>query len=148
MTDFDVFWSHYPLKKGKGAARKKFEQLLKEKRLPSVDELIQAIHDQAKEKKHLKSQNLFCPPWKNPSTWLNQECWKDECILPRARVRQIKNHSIDTLHRAYNILSNLGQEKFKSYCLQVGLSRDDQEAVWNKYQGKFDVQQLAQGMLK
>ena len=142
MTDFDKFWSHYPLKKGKGYAKKCFEKARKNG-LPETDVLIGAIEDQKREKAHLRSQNRFTPEWKNPSTWINQECWKDECILPKPAIKRIKVHSIETLHRAYNILSNLGQEKFKSYCLQVGLSKDDQEAVWNKYQGKFNVNELA-----
>src|SRR5210317_1144916 len=107
MTDFDTFWAHYPLKKGKGAARKKFETLKKNKILPDITTLIKAINDQHKEKTHLRNQNKFCPEWKHPSTWLNQECWGDVCIMPHQPRPIVKTNSIGTLHRAYNILKNL-----------------------------------------
>ena len=145
MSDFDLFWSHYPYKKGKIYAEKCFERA-KKKGMPPVDTLIDAIHNQIKEKSYLKSQNKFCPEWKNPSTWLNQGCWQDECVLPdRAKPRQ-KTYTIDTIHRAYNILKNLGEDKFNSYCDQVGLSDQDREAILNKHKGLFDVSKLTSGI--
>ena len=145
---FDDFWAHYPLKKGKGYARKCYERARKNG-MPSDGVLIKAIDEQSKEKAFLKSQNKFCPEWKNPSTWLNQECWADACILPMNQTpKPPKSHPIQTLHRAYNILLNLGQEKFKSYCLQIGLSREDQLAIWCKFNGTHDVNKLTSNMLK
>ena len=130
MNDFETFWSHYPNKKGKLAAQKKFLILQKSKQLPDIDTIIKAIHDQIKEKKYLQGQNQFCPPWKHPSTWLNQGCWTDVCILPKAiRPVQKKVNSIDNLQRALSILRNMGEAKFHSYCNQLNMTDHDKECV-------------------
>jgi hypothetical protein len=54
----------------------------------------------------------------------------------------------NTLPEALRVLATYGQEKFKNYCLREGLSRDEQEAVWMKHQGKHDIAKLAGGMLR
>ena len=148
MNDFEQFWSHYPNKKGKLAAQKKFLSL--KKQLPDIDTLIKSIHDQIKERKYLQSQNQFCPPWKHPSTWLNQGCWTDVCILPREHAPQTRvSNSIDNLQRALNILSNMGKDKFESFCRQTRLSDHDRDCVLMAHRGgPRRVQTLAQGMLK
>ena len=130
MNDFEQFWSHYPNKKGKLAAQKKFLTLKKTKQLPDIDTLIKSIHDQIKEKKYLTSQNQFCPPWKHPSTWLNQGCWTDVCILPpERRPVHKKVNSIDNLQRALSILRNMGEAKFHSFCDQLQMTEHDKECV-------------------
>ena len=150
MNDFEQFWSHYPNKKGKLAAQKKFITLQKSKQLPDVDTLIRSIHEQIKEKKYLQGQNQFCPPWKHPSTWLNQGCWTDVCILPPERKPQTRAaSSFDNLQRALNILSNLGQDKFESFCRQLRLSDHDRECVIMAYNGgPRRVKTIAQGMVR
>ena len=150
MNDFELFYSHYPLKKSKGAAKKKFESLQKTKQLPDVNVLIKSIQDQIKEKKHLQSQNRFVPEWKHPSTWLNQSCWSDVCILPQERLPQTRvSNSIDNLQRALNILSNMGKESFESFCRQTRLSDHDRECVLMAHNGgPRRVATLAQGLLK
>ena len=151
MNDFELFWSHYPLKKSKGAAKKKFESLQKTKQLPDVNVLIKAIQDQTKEKKHLQGQNRFVPEWKHPSTWLNQECWGDVCILPPERKPQGVRilTGFDTLQRAHNILCNMGRAKFESFCNQLHISDYDRECVLMAANGgPRNVKTLAQGMLK
>jgi hypothetical protein len=143
MTDFEKWYDHYPLKKGRGAAKKKFEALSKKKILPDTEVLIQAVHDQIAERKHLRDKNQFVAPWKHPATWLNQECWDDVCILPRStRKREIKLHSLETMRRAYNILSNLGMKDFESYCKQLKMLESDIEAVLCKHNGTHDVSKL------
>ena len=145
MTDFDLFWEHYPWKKGKGYARKCFDK--QKKIMPEASELITAINNQIRERKYLKEKNQFVPPWKNPSTWINQECWGDVCVLPHNQPQNIvKEYSINTLHRAYNILANLGRGKFEEFVKSVRMSSQDREAVINKYEGKFDVQKLMGGI--
>ena len=141
---FDSFYSHYPIKRGKGAARKKYESLKKKKILPSDEVLIKAIHEQKKEKSYLRSQNKFVPEWKYTSTWLNQECWDDECFLPKTPTPITRGpvNSLGNMTRAFNILCNLGSDKFESFCQQVRMSADDRERVLNKYSGRYDVRQL------
>ena len=78
---FDKFWLSYPNKKAKGAAKKAFEKALKETDDPDLlKEILLAIDAQKREKKRLKDNNLFCPEWPMPSTWLNQQRWADEVV--------------------------------------------------------------------
>jgi hypothetical protein len=150
MSDFDLFWDHYPMKKGKGYARKCFEKQKKLKILPDTESLIKAIHNQIKEKKYLKSQNRFVAPWKHPSTWLNQECWDDHCVLP-SKPRP-KNNSpavtFDTLQRARNILHNLGPDKFEDYCRQIKMSNQDRDSILFPYQSGMKPESIAKRMFK
>ena len=150
MNDFEQFWSHYPNKKGKLAAQKKFITLQKSKQLPDIDTLIKSIHDQVREKKYLQSQNQFCPAWKNPSTWLNQGCWTDVCILPPERKPETRAITgFDTLQRAHNVLRDLGKDKFESFCRQLHISDYDRECVLMAANGgPRNVKTLARGMLK
>ena len=147
MANFDLFWQHYPLKKGKGYARKCFAKVK-----VSDEVILKAINDQIKEKQYLRSQNRFVPEWKNPSTWINQECWSDECFLPqKAQTKRQFANSIDTLHRAYNILKNLCAEKFESYCQQVRLTPTDRECVLNRHHGIYTedkARKIAGSMLR
>ena len=64
---FDQFWRAYPNRKGKGAARKAFAKAIK---LTTIERILAAIE------RYVATQdpNYF----KNPATWLNQECWDDE----------------------------------------------------------------------
>lgn len=77
---FDEFWSQYPRKDGKQAARKAFEKLKPSREL--TDSLLADI-----------AKRLGCGAWDpdgsdkqfipHPSTYLNQERWNDE-IIPRS----------------------------------------------------------------
>ena len=144
MTDFDQFWEAYPNKRGKGYARKCYDK--QKKILPEVSELIKAINNQIRERKHLQSKNEFVPPWKNPSTWLNQECWSDACILPYQRPAEIKkSYTINTVHRAYDVLCNFGDEKFEEFCRGANITGSDKEAILYRHYCNFDVKGLARG---
>lgn len=70
--DFDAFWSEYPRKVGKGAAKKAFEKARKKATLES---LVSAVRRQKCGSQWTKDDGRFIP---NPATWLNQERWEDE----------------------------------------------------------------------
>lgn len=65
---FDEFWEVYPLKVGKGAARKAFRHA--NARASAADIIAGARAYAAK-----KTEPKFT---KHPSTWLNADCWLDE----------------------------------------------------------------------
>ena len=67
---FDVFWSAYPKKVGKEAARKAFAKVS-----VSVDVLVNAVEQQKLSAQWQKDNGQFIP---NPATWLNQGRWEDE----------------------------------------------------------------------
>ncbi len=82
-TSFDSFWSYYPNRKGKGAARTSFE---KQEKIYGDDKefleiVLSAIAVQTRFRKQQQGIGQFVAPWKNPVTWLNQECWTDEVQL-------------------------------------------------------------------
>ena len=72
--DFALFWSHYPRKAGKAAAKKAFARVS----VP-VEELVRAVEEQ---KKSAQWKDGFIP---NPATWLNQGRWEDELSVPEEK---------------------------------------------------------------
>jgi hypothetical protein len=69
---FDLFWSAYPNKVAKDAARKAFD-----KRSPDADLvglMVKAINVQRASEKWKKNNGQFIP---NPATWLNGGQWQD-----------------------------------------------------------------------
>ena len=144
---FEFVWGQLPrgMKKGKFQAQKTFQKLSDKGELPDNDVILKAIADQQKERRYLRSQNKFVPEWKHFSTWLNAGCWNDECFYqdeapkPKPQVSNINN-----LHRAFNILCNVGEDKFKEFCEGVRMSSEDRERVWNKYNMSLDINKLAQ----
>ena len=79
--DFLLFYNPYPIKKSKDKAFKYWKGLKRDKQLPELNILLNAIQQQSKEKEFKKSTGAFCPEWKHPSTWLNEKCWEDEVDL-------------------------------------------------------------------
>jgi hypothetical protein len=81
---FAEFWSAYPNKTGKGAAR-----ICWQKRKPSAEMaacILDAVAAQARSERWQDQGGRFVP---NPATWLNQERWDDE--LPPATARASPN---------------------------------------------------------
>lgn len=71
---FDRFWSVYPKKVGKEAARKSFAKV----KAP-VDTLIAAVEAQKQSTQWTKDNGQYIP---NPATWLNQGRWEDVLEAP------------------------------------------------------------------
>lgn len=78
--DFESFWKTVPNKDGKKPAQVAFKKAIKK---ISLEDLIIAYKANVQV---CESQNRFK---KNPSTWLNQECWNDESI--QSAIKQLKN---------------------------------------------------------
>lgn len=67
---FEKFWSAYPKKVGKKAAKKAFDRV----RVP-VETLLTAVERQKCSAQWSKDNGQYIP---NPATWLNQGRWEDE----------------------------------------------------------------------
>ncbi len=67
---FEVFWSAYPKKIGKGASARVWVRAN-----PPIDKVIRAINRQKQSEQWLKDHGQYIP---NPATWLNQARWDDE----------------------------------------------------------------------
>ena len=72
--DFDLFWEHYPKKVGKKKVQDKFNS----NNYP-IDLILKNLELQKKSDQWQNQQ--FIP---NPETYLNQERWTDEVVLPVA----------------------------------------------------------------
>ena len=70
---FEEFWKLYPRKEGKGAARKKWDQISPNAEL--FDKIITAIQDNINNNAQWKKDNGQYIP--HPTTWLNQGRWDD-----------------------------------------------------------------------
>lgn len=71
-AEFDRFWSAYPRKIGKGAARAAFDKARKK---TSADDLIAAVERQKASEQWTREAGRYIP---NAATWLNQGRWEDE----------------------------------------------------------------------
>jgi hypothetical protein len=65
--DFDAFWSQYPNRVAKGAAKTAYSRALKK---VSHDDIMAGLA------RYNPNPQFIC----NPATWLNQERWSDEHI--------------------------------------------------------------------
>jgi hypothetical protein len=79
---FELFWSHYPRKVGKGAARKAWKTALKKTSAINLQESALLYQ-------------LTCPKdtqyIAHPSTWLNAERWTDETMNPEPETHPTPN---------------------------------------------------------
>lgn len=72
-TGFDLFWSTFPRKIGKGAAELAWKKLKPDSTLQA--RIIQAVKAQCKSEQWRRDQGQFIP---HPATWLNGKRWEDE----------------------------------------------------------------------
>ncbi len=71
-AEFHRFWTAYPKRIGKKAARKAFDKAIK---ATDIDTLLAAIKLQKQSPQWTKDNGQYIP---NPATWLNQGRWDDE----------------------------------------------------------------------
>lgn len=76
-NEFEQFWSAYPRKVAKGAARRAFKGCCPKK--VGLDALIDAAKRYAEKR---KGQDVSFT--KHPATWLNSEGWLDEDLQPKS----------------------------------------------------------------
>tara|TARA_R110002126_G_scaffold67176_1_gene170472 strand:- start:7195 stop:7911 length:717 start_codon:yes stop_codon:yes gene_type:complete len=67
--EFEKFWTLYNHKKSKALAVKSFKKALE---ADSLDNILYGLSQ------YVKFRGKESQFWKHPSTWLNQECWRDE----------------------------------------------------------------------
>lgn len=77
---FDVFWTVYPRKVGRGAAEKAFERINPDKQ--TLDRMIQAIDQQRCSAQWQRDGGQYIP---NPATWLSQRRWEDDLTTVQAQ---------------------------------------------------------------
>jgi len=95
-NEFDKFRKLY--KGTKNGLDSEFENFKKKyKNLEAIIPLlIPSIIHQEKARKALSNANQFCPPWKNLSTWINNQGWDIEIAKPEqsGRPQQTKQYRV------------------------------------------------------
>lgn len=71
VSDFDRFWSVYPRRVAKKAARAAFEKAQRDLDWPGIEAVLEAVDAY---RNHKPDYCDYC----HPSTWLNQGRWDDE----------------------------------------------------------------------
>lgn len=101
--DFDVFWNLYDYKKDKKKTELKWNKLKKETQQEIIDKLPEYIKSTPDKKFR-----------KHPSTYLNNESWKDEIEIKKSIEERYLNH--------YN--ENKSNENSKSYAYLLKQKKD------------------------
>ena len=78
---FDLFWTAYPNKTGKGAAEKSWNKLSPTEELFS--QIMEALQKAVCCEQWKRENGRYIP---NPATWLNQRRWEDEYTVPRVNA--------------------------------------------------------------
>ena len=89
--EFLDFWAAYPKKTGKDAAYRAWQTKKRERRLPAIDELLEAVRKAKASSQWQEDGGKYIP---NPSTWLNQGRWEDEAVedsAPRGKPLYLRD---------------------------------------------------------
>ena len=73
--EFEAFWKAYPRRTGKDAAFAAWKAKKRERRLPALPVLLQAIEAAKRTEQWQKEGGAFIP---HPRTWISQGRWQDE----------------------------------------------------------------------
>lgn len=99
-SDFDLFWSMYPKKQSKEAARKSFAKVYNELPLDTLQNILEA---NKRSEAWTKDNGKFVPM---ASTWLNNKRWTDE-------IQQSSSSQIDYLveNNIFDIIDEMEAQK-------------------------------------
>jgi hypothetical protein len=89
--EFLDFWAAYPKKTGKDAAYRAWQTKKRERRLPAIDDLLEAVRKAKASSQWQEDGGKYIP---NPSTWLNQGRWEDEAVedsTPRGKPLYLRD---------------------------------------------------------
>lgn len=81
--EFEVFWSSYPRRIGKGVARRAFDVARKK---VSLDQIIDGVNSYCL---HIQQEGISQTFIAHPSTWLRAERWNDEYKTTRTKVTKL-----------------------------------------------------------
>ncbi|NBT61398.1 MAG: hypothetical protein EBT02_06425 [Planctomycetia bacterium] len=85
---FNEFWSLYPKKMAKGAARKAFERLTEANKQLA----LQALPSHIKYWKSTNTELMYTP---HASSWLNGERWEDELVIEDKKKEVVGWHKTE-----------------------------------------------------
>lgn len=91
-AEFDAFWKSYPRKAGKQKAQTKFEEQISNGASP--DDLVKASTNFRAETERQQTEMRYIP---HPSTFLNQERWRDYLKAPAMSAADKRRATIEKL---------------------------------------------------
>ena len=128
LTQFEKWWDTYNHKVDLKIAFKAYNRAIKRIKPDELQLLTEKyiyLREQLKQEK-LKDKGIFVPKLKNPSTWLNNDCWDDERIrnvdlsTPQEKEENIL-HTIETMYPEreatvrQNICKNMGHGYYSHF---------------------------------
>ncbi|HAR34252.1 MAG TPA: hypothetical protein DCR95_09255 [Desulfobacter sp.] len=75
---FEKFWKIYPKKTSKKGALEQWEIASKNKTLPEIDFIINALQNQIQAKQKAQSAGQFVSEWPDPERWIKKARWDDD----------------------------------------------------------------------
>ena len=117
-SQFESFWNLYDKKTSRADAERKFKSALKKE---SYENIIAGLE------RYIKSRGIDKKYWKNPSTWLYQECWNDEYELNKQDLPKQ-----ETLTLRFN--------KFMGYEFACKVEEKDNQAIVQLRASHFKLQ--------
>lgn len=90
---FDLFWSTYPVKKGKAAARKVWTKIAPDESMTEL--IVNAVRQQAT----AWTDPRYVP---HPTRWLNEARWDDETIISPSAPNTVANPFLAILQQEEN----------------------------------------------
>ena len=75
MSQFDRFYQAFPNKRGKAAAKAKWEKMKYDN---DIDNILAKLEVEKRWRAQQKALGAFCPEWPMISTYVNQARWEDE----------------------------------------------------------------------
>lgn len=124
--EFEKFWSAYPRKVGKGAARKAFAKALIRHKNLDMQMILDAVAAYASTIKDVQ----YCA---HPTTWLAQERWDDMVDVKPTRVIETSPR-ISNAQALGNIARSTGVSKEEFEERIIDLPSDEQQAARLQYE--------------
>lgn len=90
LSKFEQFWKLYPIKEEKKKSCILYAKIIG-KDDSTHQNILEALQKQVENYEKRKEQKIWTKRWKNPTTWLNGECWNDEIIIEN-HAPQSKKH--------------------------------------------------------
>jgi len=144
LETFDKFWDIFNYKKGRADAADAWLDI------PTLTDTIVADILLGAKAEAMRRQRLI-DAGRTPKMaqgWITARRWEDDLGQSEIRPKIQCPNDYNNMVRAFNILCNLGEEKFHEFCKGVKLPPGDKEAAWRKYNLSLDAKTITKGMLK
>ena len=119
-SDFEQVWDVYKMAchpASFGSKAEAYNEWVKLRPQPRVDELIEAIRIEKKNDSYRKKKNVFCPAWKHFCRWVKYKCWesvveiKEPVIVRPVKIKEPVISGIEHINVAEEFKKRIGRLK-------------------------------------